>query len=511
MKLYPRANENRTPRYDPAIRPLRLNFIKAAGINFLALQLLFLGLFAYIFGSLFQQNSHVHNLNILFVDYDGGAIGTFVRDAYTALQGRGFPTLIERTTAEFSSLEDLEAAVCHARYWAAVYVAPDASNRLQSALAGNEDSAYNNSNVLAYIWNEARYPTTSDTLVAQKIETLLSTARLGLVSNETEALRALAANTSNAVSIFANPWQPVSRNIMPTAQGSRLIYNTIVVILVLLQEFFYLGTINGLSQGFDLYRRLPPYRIILCRLFISVTYTFVGSLSTTGAIWAFRDGWAVSSNQFALSWATFWLFAHVNFLTFDVFTVWLPLMYVPMALVAWVILNVTSLLLPFELMPGFYRWSYAMPANELYATLLDIWSGGCYPRLHISLPILFSFEVAMLALSSLGIYRRCHYAVVAGELQQKAFREKLDAALVSEGGWDKEAENGNALRAMATNQPATSFAAAQHEEDESEQRLSHDIRREEEQLRQSYTGSSQGARFEPHFDVFLAGDVNQVK
>ena len=87
----------------------------------------------------------------------------------------------------------------------------------------------------------------------------------------------------------------------------------------------------------------------------------------------------------------------------------------------------------------------------------------------------------------------------------------MDAALVSEREWDKEAENVNALRSIATNQPAASFAAAQHEEDESEQRLSHDIRREEEQLRQSYTGSNQSARFEPRFDVFLAGDANQVK
>ena len=53
----------------------------------------------------------------------------------------------------------------------------------------------------------------------------------------------------------------------------------------------------------------------------------------------------------------------VNYLTLDIFTVWLPPLYVPMAFVTWIVLNVTYVLLPLDLMPAFYRWSYALPAN----------------------------------------------------------------------------------------------------------------------------------------------------
>ena len=494
MKIYPRANENRIATSDPAIRPIWKNFIKAAGINFLMLQVLFLGLFSYMFGSLFQQGSHVHNLKVLFVDYDGGIIGSSVRDAYTALQGNGFPTLIEQAATEFSTPDDLEVEVCRANYWAAVYVFPAASGRLQAALSG--DTTYNNSEALAYIWNEARYPTISDSLVVQNIQTLFSAARVVFTSNETEARRVHSANTSTAISVFANPWQPVSLNIMPTTQGSRVVYNTIVIILILLQEFFYLGTINGLYQRFDFYRRFPPRQIILYRFCISAAYTFVGSLCTSGAIWAFRDGWGVNSNQFALTWAILWLFAHINFLTFDVFTVWLPLLYVPMSLVTWVIFNITSILLPFDLIPYFYRGSYAMPANQVYRTLTDIWSGGCYPQLHLSLPILFSLEIVALSLSSLGIYRRCHYAVLAGEAQQKAFREKLDAALISEREQNKETQN-EALPAEA--------GSAQDTEERGEIKLSEVSRGDDETLRQNQTRSSQ---FGPCFDVVLTNSPN---
>jgi hypothetical protein len=134
----------------------------------------------------------------------------------------------------------------------------------------------------------------------------------------------LSTTDETAVSIFADPWQLTSINIQPTAQGARVIYNTIVIILILIQEFFYLGTINALYARFKIYERLYPLRIIAFRNLLSVTYCFVGSLCVTGAIWAFRAGWHVNGSQFVLSWMVFWLFAHVNFLSLDVFTVWLP-------------------------------------------------------------------------------------------------------------------------------------------------------------------------------------------
>ncbi|OBT45170.1 hypothetical protein VE00_04282 [Pseudogymnoascus sp. WSF 3629] len=90
------------------------------------------------------------------------------------------------------------------------------------------------------------------------------------------------------------------------------------------------------------------------RLIISVLYTFVGSLCTTGAIWAFRAGWNVNGRQFVLTWMSLWLFAHLNFLTFDI------------------MINITSILFPFALSPGFYRWAYALPTHAVYNLLVDI-------------------------------------------------------------------------------------------------------------------------------------------
>ncbi|KAK4462874.1 hypothetical protein QBC42DRAFT_224019 [Cladorrhinum samala] len=435
--LYPKAFQNRVSKNDAMVRKARFGFLKAAGNNFIILQLLFLGLFCYVFGSLFAQTSHTHNLNILFVDYDGGAIGHAVREAYTALKGKSFPSLIERSPADHPSTADVWQAVCHADYWAAIYVVPGASDRLEEALSAGQQQtpSYNNRDVMAYVWNEALYAPTIDASISSNIQLLSNAARIAYTTgrgtgNTTTA--AIISSSPSVLSVLAEPWQLESLNIQPTPQGSRAIYNTIVIVLILIQEFFYLGTINGLYAQFKLYTRLSPYRIAAVRNLNSLVYTLAGTLCVTGAIWAFKAGWDVDGGRFALCWVTFWLFAHANFLTLDVFTIWLPAPYVPMALVSWIICNVTSVLLPFELSPGFYQVGYLFPAHGVYQVLTDIWSGGCNPRLGYALPVLFAWEAVGLALSVLGVFRRCHFATLGEEVQAREFKEKLDAAVAVE-------------------------------------------------------------------------------
>lgn len=430
--LYPRACDNRLQKNHQVPKKARIAFFKAVGTNFILLQLLFLGLFCYIFGALFQQTSHTHNIHVVFVDYDGGAIGRAVRNAYASLQRDGFLSLIERSPLDFQTPADVLESVCRARYWGALYVTRGASDRLQEALTNSTAaSAYNSTRVMTYVWNEAVYAPVVDSAVSANLQLLSATARVAYTSGDgTGNIRSVSGRA--ALSVLAEPWQLQSINIQPTTQGSRAIYNTVVIIMILIQEFFYLGTINGLYAQFKIYTRVDAYRIILVRNLISITYTFIGSLCVIGTIWAFKSGWNINGNQFVLSWVTLWLFAHTNFLTLDVFTVWLPPPFVPMALVSWIIFNVTSILLPFDLSPAFYRIGYMFPAHEAYQILTDIWSGGCNPQLHYALPILFAWELVSFLLSALGVFRRCHFAVLGEELQAKEFKERLDVAMAFE-------------------------------------------------------------------------------
>lgn len=300
MKFYPKAREQRPSIHHPSVRPRRLGVLKAATVNLLLLQILFLGLFCYIFGALFQQSGHIHNINVLFVDYDGGAIGDAARVAFQKLKGPGFPTFVERSVSMYPQPGLIEGAVCDIKYWAALYTTANASNALSAAFAGGSAaSSYNQTDVLTLVWNEVRYPTVVDSAVADSIKLLSETARVAYSqANGKAALQSVNSSDPAALAAFYEPWTLASNNIQPTSQGSRAIYNTLVIILILIQEFFYLGTINGLYAQFKLYTSVTPHRMIIARQIISLIYTLFGGMCTAGAIWAFRSGWNVNGNQF---------------------------------------------------------------------------------------------------------------------------------------------------------------------------------------------------------------------
>jgi hypothetical protein len=431
MQFYPKAREQRPSIHHPSVRGRRLAVLKAATVNLFLLQILFLGLFCYIFGSLFQQSTHIHNVNVLFVDYDGGAIGDAVRGAYQKLKGPGFPNLIERPASLYPQIGSIEGAVCDIKFWGGLYITSNASDALTAAFAGGSAaSSYDKSNVITMVWNEARYPTVVDSVLQTSLNSLSEAARVAYSkTNGEQALKTLDTTDSAALAVFSDPWKLASTNIQPTSQGSRVIYNTLVIILIMIQEFFYLGTVNGLYAQFNLYTSVSPHRIAIVRQIISAAYTFAGSLCTAGAVWAFRYGWNVNGSQFMLTWMVLWLFAHLNFLVLDVFTIWLPPPYVPMALISWIIMNVTSILLPFELSPAFYQVGYAFPAHSIFQVLIDIWSRGCNPQLNYALPVMFLYEIIGIVLSSIGVYRRSHYAMIKKENDEKACEERIAAAL----------------------------------------------------------------------------------
>ncbi|ERT00430.1 hypothetical protein HMPREF1624_03801 [Sporothrix schenckii ATCC 58251] len=516
-RLYPKATQNRLRFGQHGFQHTHA-FLRAVLTNFVLLQLLFLGLFCYIFGSLFQQTQHTHNLTILFVDYDQGAIGRAVRTAYASLASDSFPTLVEQPPSAYPApAADLATAVCATDYWAALYVAAGASARLQAALRDSNSTAaqnYNATDALFYTWDEARYPTVEDPAVAGSLQTLADDARGAYVAADNGSLVPWPLGSPAAAAVLVTPWTLTATDLQPTPQGSRAIYNTLVIILILIQEFFYLGTINGLYASFHIYSRIHPARVIAVRTGNSLAYTCVGALCTVGAIWAFRAGWPVGGAQFTESWMALWLFAHLNFLTLDVFTVWLPLPYVPMALISWVVVNVTSILLPFELSPAFYRVGYALPAHNVYQVLLDVWSLGCNrPQLHIALPVLFAWEVASFILSALGVYRRSHYAALADEAQARELRERVDAALaLKQTPAEEEAATATTADkegtvpagpspAAARAPDAASRTATRRDNQALRREVTQAISRENQQIQREQQLAGRMCRFGPSFDL----------
>jgi hypothetical protein len=148
-----------------------------------------------------------HNLEIVFVGYDGGAIGRAVRSVYDSLQGQGFPTLTEQSPSEIPSTNQLWETVCRTDYWAAFYVSAGASRRPEDALSADSIAAsYNRKDVMGYIWNEALYAPVVDASISANIQLLSNLARVAYARGNGTGNTSSVSGPS-ALSVLAEPWQ----------------------------------------------------------------------------------------------------------------------------------------------------------------------------------------------------------------------------------------------------------------------------------------------------------------
>ena len=412
QSIQPNNRLGRQERHEAFWQSRKRKFFLVMAVVFLMLQILFIGVMAYLYGSIWKSSARYHRFNILYVDFDGGVIGQALNQAYQQLKAPNFPTLISESSSDYVSPDAVLKAIQNGKWWAAVYSNPGASQRLANALQGGDAAkAYDPTQALTYVWNEVRYPPFSDEAFGANFESLAPTARIAYnMANGTAALKAINLNDEAAVQALLNPIGISDINIMPTEQGTKLFYNTVSMVMPILQQFFFLLILNGISHELQLYSKLPVHISGLVRLGLSVAYDLVAALCMTGYIWGYGEDWNVNGNQFVLTWMLLWLLHHIHFVVLDTVTAFLPLPAIPFVLLTWIILNITASISPFEINPGFYRWGYALPANEAYTTLTDIWSSGSVPKLWRSLPILFSWWIAGMSAATYGHFYRCHKA-----------------------------------------------------------------------------------------------------
>ena len=406
-----RRESNSYPRMG-AWKEIRPQFLPAVITMFLLLQVLFLVNMCYLYATQFRSTTRYHNFNLLYVDYDGGIIGKSVTDAYHQLRGDGFPTLLPEPFVEYPQPEDIREAVCRGDYWGAIYTTERGSAGLASALANGFSPPIS----LTYIWNGVRYPVFSQAAVYSNILKLIETTRSTYYANNGSSVAA-SADLSNAATLkaFLDPIHAEEINIKGTEQGTRVFYNTVSMVMPIIQQFFFMLALNGISTHFDAFTKLSWKANGLIRVIASILYTLTGSLLMTGYIWAFRESWGQGGSRFVLTWITMWLLMHVNFLFFDITTAFIPIQFMPFIVLTWVILNVASTISPFELNPGFFRWGYALPSHEAYQVLIQIWSGGCNNRLYRALPIMFSWWIVGVPIAVYAMQHRCRTAVAAQE------------------------------------------------------------------------------------------------
>ncbi|KAL3430077.1 hypothetical protein BDV09DRAFT_30577 [Aspergillus tetrazonus] len=369
-----------------------------------SLQLLILANMSYLYGTAYRGSLRYSTMKVLYVDYDGGAVGQSVTTAYTKIQGPGFPTVHQHTQEEYPTEQDIQEAVCKGDYWGAIYSVPGVSSRITDALSSSDSAkAYDSTQALGYIYKSAIYPAYAQGVYSNLVQLSQAAAAVYKQTSLTAALNAVNVSDPFIAKIVLDPVSSTSTDIQPMNQGVRFYYNTVSMVMPILIQFFFIMAIGGISAQTNIFNAYSPRQNTILRFIISVCYTFVAALVMTGYIWAFRENWDVSTGQFSLTWMAIWLAMHVHFLFIDSAISVIPMPFVPFFVLTWIILNVSSTIGPFDLSPGFYRIGYVFPAHSLYELLLQIWTDGCNPHLYRAFPILWCEWVVALVLFVVGM------------------------------------------------------------------------------------------------------------
>ncbi|KAI3572660.1 hypothetical protein IWW34DRAFT_761447 [Fusarium oxysporum f. sp. albedinis] len=325
------ANIERLSSRAPALQtPIKMVTKILTGVM-VAILVIFLADLSYLFGSTFRVNDRVSGLKILVVDYDGGAVGESVTNAYKMLQDKTFPTLEFRSADQYPETSDVKHGVCNADYWGAVYINKGSSDRLAAAYEGGSAAQdYNPADTITYIYNGARYPTVASGYIAPKIQALVGAARGGYYQTQEgrSALRNVNSSDPAAIEAYLNPITSTPDTIRPTNQGSRNLYNTINIVMAVLGQFFYVLAMNGIYDKFGIHKNMRVRDVYAMRFINGKIFSTLFAVVVTGYIWAFKEDWGVTGGQWALSWLTFWLFMDVNFVVLESVIG----AYVPMAL-----------------------------------------------------------------------------------------------------------------------------------------------------------------------------------
>ncbi|KAL0942723.1 nitrosoguanidine resistance protein [Colletotrichum truncatum] len=363
---------------------------------------------SYLFGTTIGQGKRSHALKILAVDFDEGAIGAAVATASRSLQAPNFPTIEFGSASKYATTESVKNAVCKGDYWAAIYVPSGASTKLANAINGTS-TGYNAADSIVYTYNQARYPAQADSILLSGIQKVVGVARGSYYQtpNGIAALTSLNASNPAGVTAYLNPIQSTPDLIQPTTQGSRVLFNTVNIIIPTLAQFFYILALNGIGLSSGFLSGVRVRDVWLFRFGIGKIYGFLTALTVTGYLWAFRENWDVGSFEFGKTLLVFWLYMDVQWQVLEsLIGSFVPMQFMPFFFLTWIIMNIASTIAPFELMPGFYRIGYAMPAHEAYSMMVLAWS-GCADQTRVALPVLFAWWLVGHVGSVFSIRKRC--------------------------------------------------------------------------------------------------------
>ncbi len=97
--------------------------------------------------------------------------------------------------------------------------------------------------------------------------------------------------------------------------------------------------------------------------------------------------------SFILLTLSMWVYAKIGFEHHDICAAFVPIEFLPITVLAWIIMNVSVALFPVAVKPAFYYFDYAIPSMNSFEPFITSLSGRSTNRVHRNVPILFAWLI----------------------------------------------------------------------------------------------------------------------
>lgn len=379
--------------FNEKLRENRKGLVLKFVLIYLIMSVGILSIFSIYWGSFYQRNSRLKNLNMLVVIEDDHTvdgiepvIGNTLRELIESDSAKAYGNWHIYNQSEFQKKadkqhSDIESEVIrqvhHQNYWSSIYVKANASYNLYNAIS-NGDSSYNvtNNTILSY-YETGRdflsmnlYVTPSIKMVEQMWLKALPNVTLELAQNLPSSQRSDVLSDSNSLALVATPISftyhdriPYTDPVLTAPSQVGLIY---MIIITFFQVNFFMDVHKSVSE-----LKIKKSQFVLYRVLSSIFSFFVISFFFSIVTLAFQVDFnkAYGKSGFLVYWMitfiTMWAVGLVN----EVMALICVLVYPPLMgfwMLFWVIINIAPTFAPMALCPEFYRFGYAMPIHNSY-------------------------------------------------------------------------------------------------------------------------------------------------
>ncbi|CAG87083.2 DEHA2D10626p [Debaryomyces hansenii CBS767] len=374
---------------------------------YLLMSSLILGMFSIYWGSFYQRNSRLKNLNMLVVIEDDHTvdgiepvIGNTIREILNTDAAKAYGKWHIFNQSEIREQADknkndvdaeVQRLIHHQQYWSSIYVKPEASYNLYKAISEG-DASYNvtDNTILSYyetgrdFLSMNSYVTPSIKIIEQMWLKKSANVTLSLTNKLSSSERSDVLSDSNSLELLSTPISftyidkiPFTDPVLTAPSQVGLIY---MIIITFFQVNFFMDVHKGVAS-----LNIKPMHFVVYRILSSVLSFFVISLFFSFPSLAFQVDFtkAFGNSGFLIYWMitflTMWAVGMAN----EVMALICVMVYPPLMgfwMLFWVIINIAPTFAPIALCPEFYRYGYGLPIHNSYeitkVILFDTYKGN---------------------------------------------------------------------------------------------------------------------------------------